>query len=147
MKPRMETQARNAKHVAEFLALHPKVEKVYYLGFLDESSPTQYGIYKKQCLSAGAMVSFDVKGSEKEAFEFLNHLKQIKLAVSLGSTESLAEHPASMTHCDVPDEEKVELNISDKLIRLSIGVENYEDLIWDINQALEQVHVEEVEMV
>jgi methionine-gamma-lyase len=147
LKPRMETQARNAKHVAEFLALHPKVEKVYYLGFLDENNPTQYNIYKKQCLSAGAMVSFDIRGSEKEAFEFLNHLKLIKLAVSLGSTESLAEHPASMTHCDVPDKDKAELNISDKLIRLSVGVENCEDLTWDISQALEQVKVEETEMV
>jgi len=147
LKPRMETQAHNAKHVAEFLALHPKVERVYYLGFLDESNPVQYNIFKKQCLSAGAMVSFDIRGGEKEAFEFLNHLQLIKLAVSLGSTESLAEHPASMTHCDVPDEEKVELNISDKLIRLSIGVENYEDLTWDIGQALEQVNVEEAEMI
>ncbi len=146
LKPRMETQARNAKKIAEFLAQHPKVEKVYYLGFLDESNPSQYAIYKKQCLSAGAMVSFDIKGGEKEAFEFLNHLKLIKLAVSLGSTESLAEHPASMTHCDVPDEEKAELNISDKLIRLSIGVENYEDLTWDIGQALDRVKIEEAEM-
>ena len=146
LKPRMETQARNAGAVAEFLLLHPKVEKVYYLGFLDESNPVQYNIYKKQCLSAGAMVSFDVKGGEKEAFEFLNHLKLIKLAVSLGSTESLAEHPASMTHCDVPDDEKKELHINDNLIRLSIGVENYEDLIWDIGQALKQVNVEEAEM-
>lgn len=85
------------------------------------------------------MVSFDIKGGEKEAFQFLNHLKLIKLAVSLGSTESLAEHPATMTHCDVPDLEKVELNISDKLIRLSVGVEHHEDLIWDIGQALEHV--------
>ena len=143
----METQARNARAVAEFLLVHPKVKKVYYLGFLDESNPVQYNIFKKQCLSPGAMVSFDIKGSEKESFEFLNHLQLIKLAVSLGSTESLAEHPASMTHCDVPDEEKAELNISDKLIRLSIGVENYQDLIWDIGQALEQVKMEEAEMV
>ena len=143
LKPRMETQARNAKHVAEFLQQHPKVEKVYYLGFLDESDPAQYAIYKKQCLSAGAMVSFDIRGGEQEAFRFLNNLKLIKLAVSLGSTESLAEHPATMTHCDVPDPEKIELNISDRLIRLSVGVENHEDLIWDITQALECVHVEQ----
>lgn len=92
-------------------------------------------------------MSFDIVGGEKEAFEFLNHLKLVKLAVSLGSTESLAEHPASMTHCDVPDEEKKELNIKENLIRLSIGVENYEDLIWDVGQALEQVKVKEAQMV
>ncbi|MEW5799038.1 MAG: cystathionine gamma-synthase family protein [Bacteroidota bacterium] len=142
LKPRMETQARNAKHVAEFLQQHPKVEKVYYLGFLNESNPKQYEIFKKQCLSAGAMLSFDIRGGEKEAFQFLNNLKLIKLAVSLGSTESLAEHPATMTHCDVPDAEKKELNISNKLIRLSIGVEHYEDLIWDITQALDHVEAE-----
>ncbi len=139
LKPRMEVQGRNARKVAEYLAQHPKIGKVYYLGFLNESDPVQYRIFKKQCLSGGAMVSFDIKGGEKEAFQFLNHLKLIKLAVSLGSTESLAEHPATMTHCDVPDLEKVELNISDKLIRLSVGVEHHEDLIWDIGQALEHV--------
>ncbi|MBI2428442.1 MAG: aminotransferase class I/II-fold pyridoxal phosphate-dependent enzyme [Ignavibacteriales bacterium] len=142
LKPRMETQTRNAKHVAEFLQQHTKVEKVYYLGFLDETNPTQYAIYTKQCLSAGAMVSFDIRGGEKEAFQFLNNLKLIKLAVSLGSTESLAEHPATMTHCDVPDQEKIELNISDRLIRLSVGVEHYEDLIGDLKQALDHVVVE-----
>ncbi|MDD8017266.1 MAG: cystathionine gamma-synthase family protein [Bacteroidota bacterium] len=141
LKPRMELQARNARGVAEFLSEHSKIEKVYYLGFLDESNPTQYNIFKKQCLSGGAMVSFDIKGGEKEAFAFLNHLKLIKLAVSLGSTESLAEHPATMTHCDVPDEEKVKLNISEKLIRLSVGVENHEDIIWDIGQALESIKI------
>jgi methionine-gamma-lyase len=141
LKPRMETQARNAHRIAEFLSRHPKIEKVYYLGFLNESSPKQYEIFKRQCLSAGAMLSFDIRGGEKEAFQFLNNLKLIKLAVSLGSTESLAEHPATMTHCDVPDLEKVELNISDRLIRLSVGVEHYEDLIGDIKQALEHVEM------
>ncbi|MFA6456239.1 MAG: cystathionine gamma-synthase family protein [Bacteroidota bacterium] len=146
LKPRMETQARNAKHVAEFLANHPKIERVYYLGFLDETNPVQYNIFKKQCLSAGAMVSFDVIGGEREAFTFLNNLKLIKLAVSLGSTESLAEHPATMTHIDLDESEKVELNITAKLIRLSVGVEHHDDLIADIAQALECIKVEELEM-
>lgn len=145
LKPRMETQARNAKHVAEFLANHPKIERVNYLGFLDETKPVQYNIFKKQCLSPGAMMSFDVVGGEKEAFTFLNNLKLIHLAVSLGSTESLAEHPATMTHVDLAEDEKRELNITEKLIRLSVGVEHYEDLIADIAQALEHVEVEEVE--
>lgn len=146
LKPRMETQARNARHVAEFLVNHPKVERVNYLGFLDESNPVQYEIFKRQCLSGGAMLSFDVAGGEKEAFAFLNHLKLIKLAVSLGSTESLAEHPATMTHVDLDPAEKLDLNITGKLVRLSVGVEHHEDLIADIAQALDHVQVPELEM-
>lgn len=138
LKVRMTQQAENASKVADFLAQHPKVEKVYYLGHLEEGT-TQYKIFKKQLYSAGAMVSFDIKGGEKEAFQFLDHLKLFHLAVSLGSTESLAEHPATMTHSDVSDEDRDKLGISEKLVRLSIGVENHEDLIWDINQALEKV--------
>ncbi|WP_017733441.1 cystathionine gamma-synthase family protein [Nafulsella turpanensis] len=138
LKPRMELQARNAEKVAQFLAGHPKVEKVYYLGFLQENDP-QYPIYQKQLKSAGAMLSFDVKGGEKDAFNFLNHLKLVKLAVSLGSTESLAQHPATMTHADVSKEDKAQLGISAKMIRLSVGVEDAEDLIWDLGQALQHV--------
>lgn len=138
LKVRMNQQAENASKVADFLAQHPKVEKVYYLGHLEEGS-SQYQIFKKQLSSAGAMVSFDIKGGEKEAFQFLDHLKLFHLAVSLGSTESLAEHPATMTHSDVSEEDRDKLGISEKLVRLSIGVENHEDLIWDINQALEKV--------
>lgn len=139
LKVRMEAQAQNAKKIAEFLKQHDKVEKVYYLGFIKESDTRNYAIYKKQYESAGAMISFDIKGGEKEAFKFLNSLKLIKLAVSLGSTESLAEHPATMTHIDVSEEDKIANFISEKLIRLSIGVENYKDIIWDIKQAFEQV--------
>ncbi len=134
LKVRMEQQAKNAFAVAEFLKTHPKVESVYYLGYLEDEN--QKAIFDKQCLSPGAMLSFDVKGGEKEAFSFLNNLKIMKLAVSLGSTESLAQHPASMTHAGVNPELKSSLNISDKMIRLSIGVENADDLIWDIDQAL-----------
>ncbi|HRK26217.1 MAG TPA: cystathionine gamma-synthase family protein [Chitinophagales bacterium] len=138
LKLRMDQQAHNAAYVAAFLAQHPKVEKVYYLGFLKPGTE-QYDIYRRQCLSAGAMVSFDIKGGEKEAFQFLNHLKLIKLAVSLGSTESLAEHPATMTHVDVEKAVRDALGVSEKLVRLSIGVEHHEDLIWDIGQAFEAV--------
>ena len=84
------------------------------------------------------MLSFDIKGGEKEAFKFLNSLELVRLAVSLGSTESLAEHPATMTHADVDPAEKITLGISDKMVRISVGVEFYEDLIDDINQALEK---------
>jgi methionine-gamma-lyase len=138
LKVRMETQAVNAVKVAEFLKEHPKVEKVYYLGLLQETD-AQYPVFKKQLKSPGAMLSFDVKGGEKEAFRFLNHLRLIKLAVSLGSTESLAQHPATMTHADVSPEDKQRLGISPKMIRLSVGVENAEDLLWDIGQALDHV--------
>lgn len=138
LKVRMEAQATGAKIVAEYLAQHPKVEKVYYLGFLSpEQNPWEYEVFKKQYSSSGAMISFDIKGGEKEAFEFLNKLKMFKLAVSLGSTESLAQHPYNMTHSDMSPEDKLAIGITGKLIRLSIGVENPDDLVWAIGQALE----------
>ena len=137
LKARMNIQEFNAGKVAEFLQNHPKVEKVYYLGMIEDQE--QKRIFDEQCEGNGAMVSFDIKGGEKEAFQFLNNLKLMKLAVSLGSTESLAEHPASMTHAGVPPEDRVKYNISPNLVRLSIGVENEKDIIWDINQALEKV--------
>jgi methionine-gamma-lyase len=134
LKVRMDEQARNAKEVADFLLAHPKVEKVYYLGFLESEKDKE--LLARQFTSNGAMISFDIVGGEKEAFHFLDSLKLIKLAVSLGGTESLAEHPQTMTHADVPMEDKRIMHITEKLIRLSVGVENYNDLITDINQAL-----------
>ena len=96
-----------------------------------------YGQLKlKAAQHYGAMIAFDIIGGEKEAFQFLDNLKLIKLAVSLGGTESLAEHPQTMTHADVDPEDKKAMNITEKLVRLSIGVENYNDIIADINQAL-----------
>ncbi|MFQ5796049.1 MAG: cystathionine gamma-synthase family protein [Candidatus Bipolaricaulia bacterium] len=138
LKLRMTCQMKNARYVADFLADHPKVERVYYLGHLTEADP-QYPIYRKQCLAPGAMISFDIVGGEAEAFRLLNALKLIKLAVSLGGTESLAEHPATMTHADVDPEERCRMGISEKMIRLSVGVENPEDLVVDLEQALTAV--------
>lgn len=138
LKIRMERQGNTAAHVAKYLKQHPKVEKVYYLGDLEEGSE-QKRIYDEQCKDAGAMLSFDIKGGEAEAFRFLNHLKLVKLAVSLGSTESLAQHPASMTHAGVDPELKQILGITDKMVRLSVGVEAHEDLIHDLEKAFEQV--------
>lgn len=138
LKVRMEQQAKNAEVIANFLNNHPKVEKVYYPGLLS-ADDEQYEIYKRQCSSPGAMVSFDIKGGEKEAFTFLNNLKLVKLAVSLGSTESLGEHPATMTHAGVEPQHRAAMNITDKLIRLSIGVENVYDLENDIGNALSKV--------
>ena len=138
LKIRMEQQARNAQQVAAFLDNHKKVEKVYYLGLIKENTK-EYEIYQKQYDSPGAMLSFDIVGGEKEAFKFIDSLKLIKLAVSLGGTESLVEHPATMTHAGVEPNHREELSITEKLVRISVGVENHEDLIWDINQALEKV--------
>lgn len=140
LKIRMDMQAINANKVADFLNHHPLIEKVYFIGNLTAADGAQFDIKNKQCLSNGAMISFDIKGGENEAFKFLNALNLIKLAVSLGGTESLAEHPATMTHADVDHELKQELSITEKMVRLSIGVENYEDLISDIEQALNKVN-------
>lgn len=135
LKVRMEQQARNAQEVAVFLVGHPKIQAVHYLGCIPENTK-EYALYKKQYSSPGAMIAFEVKGTEKEAFRFLNHLKLIKLAVSLGSTESLVQHPATMTHTGLPAELKTKIGITESLVRLSIGVENHEDLIADIDNAL-----------
>ncbi len=139
LKLRMDAQAKNAVAVASFLNLHPKVEKVYYLGNLTPAAGRAYEIKQAQCLSDGAMIAFDIKGGEPEAFAFLNALQLIKLAVSLGSTESLAEHPATMTHVDVDADLKKELGISEKMIRLSVGVEHPDDIIQDLSQAFDKV--------
>lgn len=138
LKIRMEQQAINAKEVAIFLKNHPKVEKVYYLGFIPENTE-EFNVFKRQYSCAGAMLSFDIVGGEKEAFKFMNALKLIKLAVSLGGTESLVEHPATMTHVGVDPSYKHELFITEKLIRISVGVENHADIIWDIEQALKNI--------
>jgi len=140
LKVRMEQQARNAEAVAQFLSTHPKVKQLYCLGTLDKTSRS-YEIFKKQYSSSGAMISFEIIGGEREAFRFLNHLKLIKLAVSLGSTESLVQHPATMTHIGLCPDLKLKIGITEGLIRLSVGVENHEDLIADIEAALEAVHL------
>jgi methionine-gamma-lyase len=139
LKVRMEQQMENAKAVAEYLNNHPKVEKVFYLGLLKPGTK-EYQLYTKQYSSPGAMISFEVKGGEKEAFQFLNHLKLFKLAVSLGSTEGLAQHPASMTHCGIPRENRNQMGITDSLVRLSIGLENVVDILWDVEQGLEKAN-------
>jgi methionine-gamma-lyase len=138
LKLRMTSQMKNARYVANFLADHPKVERLYYLGHLEESDP-QHAIFQRQCLAPGAMISFDVTGGEAEAFRFLNSLKLIKLAVSLGGTESLAEHPYTMTHADIAPDAKQQMGITPAMVRLSIGVEHPEDLIADLGQALKAV--------
>ena len=146
LKIRMEQQCRNAQKIARFLQEHPQVELVHYLGLLTEEDGEQYQIYRSHYKAPGAMLSFHIKGGEKEAFAFLNQLRLVKLAVSLGSTESLAQHPYTMTHAGIPHEELEAIGVTDNLIRLSVGVENVKDLIWDLEQAFEAAKKGQKEM-
>ncbi|MFC7536424.1 cystathionine gamma-synthase family protein [Sphingomonas sp. GCM10030256] len=135
---RMSRAGENAARVCEYLRTHDKVESVGYLGFLEEGS-RQADIYRRHCTGAGSTFSLYLKGGEKEAFAFLDSLQIAHLAVSLGGTETLASAPAAMTHLSVPDERKQALGITDNLVRISIGVENPDDLIADIENALRAV--------
>jgi methionine-gamma-lyase len=132
---RMERANSNGRLVAEYLRDHPKVDKVHYLAFLEAGSPAQ-AVFARQCTGPGSTFSFDIKGGEKEAFAFLNALQIFKLAVSLGGTESLASHPAAMTHSGVPAEVRDRIGVLDTTIRLSVGIEHPDDLIADLTQAL-----------
>ncbi len=132
---RMKKQEENALEVVKYLISNKKIKSVSFPG-TKQMGEKQYKIFKNQCSGSGAMISFEVFGGEKKAFQFLNNLKLIKLAVSLGSNESLAQHPYSMTHADVPDEIKEKIGINQGLIRLSVGIENASDIINDLKQAL-----------
>jgi len=132
---RMERANDNATAVAEFLRSHPQVEHVHYLPFLDPASP-EGKVYTTQCSGAGSTFSFDIRGGEAAAFRFLNSLQLFKLAVSLGGTESLASHPASTTHSGVPLDVRNRFGITSSTIRLSIGIENKDDLIEDVRLSL-----------
>ena len=135
---RMAKQGENAEKVVNYLMSHKSVKTVSFPG-IETMGEKQNEIFKRQCLGSGAMISFEVFGGEKEAFKFLNNLKLIKLAVSLGSNESLAQHPYSMTHADVPDDIKLKIGINQGLIRLSVGIENAEDIISDLNNAFKEI--------
>ena len=134
---RMQRATENACRVCDALKNHPKVESLGFLGLLEEGA--RKDIYERHCSGPGSTFSLFVKGGEAEAFRFLNALKVAKLAVSLGGTETLASHPASMTHLSVPDERKKALGITDNLVRLSIGIEDADDLIADFEKALAAV--------
>lgn len=131
---RMQRHCENGRAVAEYLQQHPKVEKVYWPGF--ESHP-HHAIAKKQMKDFGGMVSFTTKGNNfEEAKAFTEKVKVFTLAESLGGVESLAGHPASMTHASIPKEEREKTGVVDSLIRLSVGIEDESDLILDLEQAL-----------
>ncbi len=136
---RMSRAGENADKVCTYLRDHPKVERVGYLGFLAEVEGRQADIYRRHCTGGGSTFSLYLKGGEPEAFRFLDALKIAKLAVSLGGTETLASHPAGMTHLSVADDRKQALGITDNLVRISIGVEDADDLVADMEQALAAV--------
>jgi methionine-gamma-lyase len=132
---RMERANGNAAAVAEFLRDHPKVETIHYLPFNDPESPAGR-TFAAQCSGAGSTFSFDIKGGQPASFRFLNALKIFKLAVSLGGTESLASHPATMTHSGIPADIRQRIGVLDATIRLSIGIEHPDDLVADVANAL-----------
>ncbi|ARV09552.1 cystathionine gamma-synthase [Winogradskyella sp. PC-19] len=131
---RMQRHCENGKAIAEYLDNHPKIEKVYWPGF--ENHPN-HSIAKSQMDDFGGMVSFVAKGNDyNEAIKIVENLKVFTLAESLGGVESLAGHPASMTHASIPKEEREKVGVVDALIRLSVGIEDKSDLIADLDQAI-----------
>ncbi len=131
---RMERHCYNGRKVAEFLKTHPKVDKLYWPGFPD--SPN-HDIAKKQMRDFGGMISFSLKGNKQEdAFRIASSMKVFSLAESLGGVESLINHPATMTHASIPKEERDKAGVVESLLRLSVGIEDIEDLIADLKQAL-----------
>jgi len=131
---RMERAASNAVKIATFLSEHPKVASVNYPSLLPPDDPVRE-LMQRQSSSAGSTLSFDVKGQQAEAFAFLNRLQVLKLAVSLGGTETLVCHPATTVHSGLSEEARREIGITPALIRISVGIENPDDLIADIAQA------------
>jgi cystathionine beta-lyase len=134
---RMERHCQNGAKVAHFLKSHPKIDKVYWPGF--ESHPN-HAVAKKQMRDFGGMISFVIKGDRLEdALKVLENMHYFSLAESLGGVESLCGHPATMTHASIPKAEREKVGLVDSLIRLSVGIEDVEDLIQDLSQALDLV--------
>lgn len=131
---RMERHCFNGRKIAEFLKTHPKIEKIYWPGFTDHPN---HNIAKKQMRDFGGMISIVLKGADlKETFRIASSFNVFSLAESLGGVESLINHPATMTHASIPKEEREKAGVVDNLLRLSVGVEDIEDLIDDLKQAL-----------
>lgn len=134
---RMQRHCENGKAIAEYLNTHPKIEKVYWPGF---ESHSNHSIAKKQMKDYGGMLSFSIKGNRKEdAMKLVENLKLFTLAESLGGVESLCGHPATMTHASIPKAEREKTGVSDSLIRLSVGIEDIQDLILDLKHGLEKI--------
>jgi len=131
---RMQRHCENGKAIAHFLKAHPKVDKVYWPGFPDHPN---HAIAKSQMRDFGGMISFTLKDNSLEnTFKMASSLEVFSLAESLGGVESLINHPASMTHASIPKSEREKAGVTDSLLRLSVGVEDIDDLIADLNQAL-----------
>ncbi len=135
---RTERACKNAALVADFLREHPKVDRITYLGFLAEGTPAR-AVYDRQCGGAGSTFSFTVKGGEAEAFRLLDQLKILKLAVSLGGSETLICHPATTTHYNVPRDRRLASGITDGTMRLSVGLEHPDDLIAELARGLDAI--------
>jgi methionine-gamma-lyase len=134
---RMNQQSKNAQRIAESLASHPKVARMYYPTLFRD--PEQIRIRDSQCSYPGSIISFEVQGGKRAAFDFLRHLKIARNAVSLGGVESLVCHPASTTHSELSEEDLRAAGIPDSMVRISIGIEDWRDLLYDFNQALDAI--------
>jgi len=136
---RMREHAKNAQVIAQFLESHPEIDRVYYPGL---ASHPQHELARRQMTGFGGMVSFTLKGPEQRAIDFAHRMKYFSLAESLGGVESLICHPARMTHGSIPKEERERRGVTDGLLRLSVGIEDVEDLVEDIRTALESTQRE-----
>jgi cystathionine beta-lyase/cystathionine gamma-synthase len=132
----MNRASKNGQRIAERLAVHPAVRKLYYPTLFDD--PDQIRIRLAQCDYPGAMLSLDLKGGKPAAFEFLRHLKLARNAVSLGGVETLVCHPKSTTHSSVSETELEIAGVTDGLVRISVGIEDWRDLLSDFEQALDK---------
>jgi len=133
---RMDRHIENTKKMAQYLKNHPLVEKVFYPG---DPESEYYHIMQKQMKAPGGVLSFNIKGGKETAQMFMDQLKLIKIAVSLGDAESLIQHPASMTHAVIPKASREKMGITENMLRMSVGLENIDDLIEDINEALQKI--------
>lgn len=133
---RMDRHCSNANEIFKRLKKHPKIEEVYFPGNQDH---IDYRIKQKQMHRGGGMISFIIQGTKEDVQKFMNSLSLIHIAVSLGDAETLIEHPATMTHAVVPEEERLKMGITNQLIRLSVGLESWEDIWEDLESALEKI--------
>lgn len=133
---RMQRHCENATQIANWLNQHPKIEKVFYPGL---SNHLQHNLAKEQMLAFGGMLACDIKGGYSAGVNFMNHIKLFSLVTTLGNVDSLVQHPASMSHVNVTPADRLKAGITDGLVRLSVGIENVEDLIDDLSQALDQI--------
>jgi cystathionine beta-lyase/cystathionine gamma-synthase len=133
LEVRMERHEQNGHEIASFLAGHPRVARVLYPGLRDHPG---YHVQKRQATGFGAMISFDLETAER-AERFLNSLEVCSLAESLGGVETLISHPATMTHASIPHEQRLKVGITDGLVRISVGLEDSDDLVADLARALD----------